>query len=409
MQIAQPLIPAPEGSILEVTARALNQGQLATFPLRSQIRLGSAMVIPVAVDNGNDAFKGATLSPTAGDTNRSVLTTTRTPTAFVSAEEIQGKQETTYCCDGVSFWTGETALAHGGDSLRIGPTNQRLSDQRQIWFLGACIVELLRAAGYAPGQHAIALTLAIPNTEFEIVPDEKTGKERLTAAPKTREAIAKYLKEKIWTIIRSDDRRTPETWTVRVVTVLPQAQTAGTITAMTLTPLGKKAIDLEGVRVIDIGGGDLHDTEYLFGAGGGPAQMINRRVGDGTIRIARVLRSDPKLRKDIRNDVEAQHVLITEQVLRSGRRVNVTSDVLRVVASSGQSIVADVIGILRSSRLFTGITGGGVLRLDGQLTEVLDQEEKVAGQDYVLVGGPLASTLNVIGCLFGLIFRSTGK
>ena len=135
MQIAQPLIPAPEGSILEVTARALNQGQLATFPLRSQIRLGSAMVIPVAVDNGNDAFKGATLSPTAGDTNRSVLTTTRTPTAFVSAEEIQGKQETTYCCDGVSFWTGETALAHGGDSLRIGPTNQRLSDQRQIWFL----------------------------------------------------------------------------------------------------------------------------------------------------------------------------------------------------------------------------------------------------------------------------------
>ena len=413
MQIVQPIIPAPEGSILDVTARAWSQGQRAIFPISPTMpaRAGAESVIPVAGDNGNDAFKGATLSPDPDapeGATRARLTTVRIPAAFGIAEDIQGKQEVTYHCDGVTFWIGEIALAHSGDSLRIGPTNHRLNDERQLWFLGACFVELLRAATYAPGVHRVALSLAIPNTEFEIIPDERTGKERLTATPKTREAIARHLKGKVWTITRTDNQRTPETWTISVTTVLPHAQTSGTIMALTLTPNGKKAIDLDGLRAIDIGGGDLHDSEFYFGRHG-PAQMLNRRIGDGTVRIARVLRADPLLRKDIRNDVEAQNVLITERVMRAGRWVSVTEDVRRVVASSGQSIVADVIGILRGSRLFTVITGGGVLRLNGQLTEVLYQEEKVAGDDYVLVDGPLASLLNVIGCLFGMVFRSNGN
>jgi hypothetical protein len=36
-------------------------------------------------------------------------------------------------------------------------------------------VELLRAAGYPPGEHQIALTLAVPNTEIVIERDEHTS------------------------------------------------------------------------------------------------------------------------------------------------------------------------------------------------------------------------------------------
>ena len=43
------------------------------------------------------------------------------------------------------------------------------------------------------------------------------------------------------------------------------------------------------------------------------------------------------------------------------------------------------------------------------LTAVLAHEAKEPGRDYLLVDGPLASNLNAIGALFGLIFRAAGK
>jgi hypothetical protein len=39
----------------------------------------------------------------------------------------------------------------------------------------------------------------------------------------------------------------------------------------------------------------------------------------------------------------------------------------------------------------------------------LAHQEKQSGQDYLLVDGPLASLLNVIGALFGIIFKAAGK
>jgi hypothetical protein len=268
----QPSLPAPAGSILDLVARAWAASQTAAFMVRPTVRIGSATLVPVAIDNGNDALKGAVLrrdpAVSDGEGLRSLLTTLRVPTAFALGQMIQGRQEVTYSCDGVSFWAGEVALAHGGDALRLGPTIQRLDDERQRWFIGAGIVELLRAAGYAPGEYAIALTLAVPNTEIVIERDEK-GVEQLTLDSRTRESLARHLKGKIWAISRSDDEQQPETWVIKVATVLPQAQSAGTVVALTRTPNGKVASDIAGLRVIDIGGGDLHVCEVLFS----PAQM----------------------------------------------------------------------------------------------------------------------------------------
>src|SRR5690606_29974165 len=108
------------------------------FAVRPTVRIGSATLIPVAIDNGNDALKGATLRASApianGGAVPSQLATLRVPTAFALAQTIQGRQEVTYTCDGVSFCTGATALQPAGDALRLGPTIHRLGDERQRWF-----------------------------------------------------------------------------------------------------------------------------------------------------------------------------------------------------------------------------------------------------------------------------------
>lgn len=86
---------APTGSILDLVARALAAGQPAALAVRPTIRIGSATLIPVAIDNGNDALKGATLrldsAPVTGTAPSALLTTIRVPTAFAIAEQIQGR------------------------------------------------------------------------------------------------------------------------------------------------------------------------------------------------------------------------------------------------------------------------------------------------------------------------------
>ncbi len=404
----QPTLPAPAGSILDLVARAWAADQPAVFPVRPTVRLGSATLIPVAIDNGNDALKGAVLrrdpALSEGEGIGAELTTVRIPTAFGLAQTIQGRQEVTYSCDGVAFWTGETALSHAGDALRLGPTIQRLDDERQRWFIGAGIVELLRSAGYPPGEHQIALTLAVPNTEIVIERDAK-GLEQLTLDGRTRESLVRHFKGKTWTFSRTDDEQRPENWMIKVASVLPQAQTTGTVIALTRSPNGKAVIDIGGIRVIDIGGGDLHVCEVQFS----PAQMINRRSGDGTIRIARALRTDRAFAGVIRNDVEAQQALVRQTITRASRRVSIAAEVQQVVASKGNAMVADVLGEIRDSMQFVAITGGGVLLLRPLLADVLDYEAKEPGRDYLLIDGPLASMLNAIGVLFGLLFRAAGK
>lgn len=57
----QPILPAPDGSILDLVARAWARGESAAFAVRPTVRIGSATLLPVAIDNGNDALKGAVL------------------------------------------------------------------------------------------------------------------------------------------------------------------------------------------------------------------------------------------------------------------------------------------------------------------------------------------------------------
>jgi hypothetical protein len=320
------------------------------------------------------------------------------PAIFREARTIQGQQETSYEIDGQRFWVGEAAFRESGDALPLGPTATRLADERQRWFIFAGLAELLRTAGYAPGVHQVMLTLAVPNTEI-VIALGPAGEETLATEERTRTAIAAHLKDQTVTVTRRGEDGSVETWTVRIAGVFPQAQTIGTFHAITKGPKGAVLMDLNGMTLIDIGGGDLHETEVALRP---RYRLAVNRPGEGTIRIARALRE--KYHKVLLNDAMAQHALITQKIEISSRDVDIRAEVEQLIAAKGQGIIADVIGALRNARKFTAITGGGVIPLNGRLSTVLALEEKEPGRDYILLRGELAVTLNAIGTLFGLYF-----
>ena len=131
------------------------------FGLTSQITIQEERVVCLGLDNGNDAAK-LTLLNRDGQ-----LVSLRIPTAYSAARIFQGGSgEVTYHLDGLpDFWIGEPAIRNDGRALPIGPTAQRLPDPRQHSFLGACMVEALIAAGYAPDAYVLAVGFAIPNSE----------------------------------------------------------------------------------------------------------------------------------------------------------------------------------------------------------------------------------------------------
>jgi hypothetical protein len=152
-------------SILEMLVNAAQQHTPVNFAQRGTIRQGKADLLVVGLDNGNDALKGAVI------TEEGCLVTARIPTAIREALVVRGgKQEVTYTIGETTFWIGDTALDHDGDGLFIGPTYQRIIDPRMRLFLAASLVELLVAAGYAPGSYSLAIGFAIPNDEIVPIP-----------------------------------------------------------------------------------------------------------------------------------------------------------------------------------------------------------------------------------------------
>lgn len=119
----------------------------------------------VAVDHGNDAFKGAMLHR-----NQPRLCTRRIVTAYAPAQQLgAGDGITTWQVnDAEPFWIGEEALqATRAESLPIGMTHDRLPDERARRSLFVCLVELLLEAGYEASEEGydLYLSFGIPNEE----------------------------------------------------------------------------------------------------------------------------------------------------------------------------------------------------------------------------------------------------
>jgi hypothetical protein len=387
-------ISHPE-TILDHLIAAEERRDHLRFGITSQVTLKDTTALAIGLDNGNDALKLGVFSD-AGD-----LVTVRIPMAYAPAEAIQGgESELTYRMGRAAFWIGETALRHDGGDIPAGPASARVVDTRWARVVAASLVELLITAGFAPGVYTLLLGFAIPNNE--IVKQRDTSK--LGVSDTTADVLKKHVRGQTWTIARTDPKGVTTEWTLQVANVLPQAQSLGTYTVWSKAPTGKTVKAVDGVVVLDIGGGDLQRTEITLD----PYQMITRRLGDGTIAIANTLITQfPNL--DELNPVAAQQALITRKLMIAGVYRDVSDQVEEAIASDGQNLIGKIVPSLRQSRRFVIVTGGGVILLDRLLKERIAATGKQAGTDYAIINHGLASIVNAVGALFAALFGAQSQ
>ncbi len=246
------------------------------FGLSSRVTIRGEACIAIGLDNGNDAAKITLLN----DAGKAV--TIRIPTAHRLAKAFQGGQgEVTYQLgDDVGFWIGEAAIRNEGRALRVGSTATRITDTRHIGFLAGCLVEALIAAGFVPGAYTLALGFAVPNSE---IVKESPDSEKLVVADETKGALRNYVQGKAWQITPTDERGKRTTWQLSVRHLVPQAQRVGTFVAWAKAPNGRTVTDYDALTIVDIGGGDLQQTDSMLKP---TYRMASERRGDGTIDIA---------------------------------------------------------------------------------------------------------------------------
>jgi hypothetical protein len=348
----------------------------------------------VSVDNGNDAFKGAMFHA-----HLPFLRTRRIITAYAPAEVLRsGEGITTWQVDGSEpFWIGEDALlTTRAESLPIGMTEERVPDERYQHFLFACLVELLREAGYETparewqGDYDLYLSFGLPNEEIT-----RSGvKDTVNHALQQIFNVSHIVR-------RTDEQGQVTLWKLRLVEVNPYPQTFGSFLTWYYT-LDGAAIETDIVKhvTMDIGGGQLHTCTVTIEhqtEGRPRLRMQAALLDEGTITIARAVREQLRAQHSgLRlSDAEAQQVLISGAVTIGGRRTNIRHLVSEVLHARSQKLLTHMRHLLQEDQTFLMFTGGGSILLEQSLHTLVSA--KRSDQSFLFVPKHLSSVLNAIG------------
>jgi hypothetical protein len=319
-----------------------------------------------SVDNGNDAFKGAMLHA-----HTPFLRTRRIVTAYAPASILRaGEGITTWQVDDSEpFWIGEDALLTAkAEGLPIGTTEERLPDERYRNFLFACLVELLRDAGYeTPSrdrqkEHDLYLSFGIPNEEVT-----RSGvKDTVVRA-------LQYIFNTSHVVRRTDEQGQMTTWKLRLVELSPYPQTFGSFLTWYYTPAGA-AIETDIVKhvTMDIGGGQFHTCTVSIDhqtEGRPRLRMEAALLDEGTIAIARAVREHLRAQySGLRlSDAEAQQVLASGYVTIGGRRTKIHTLVSDIMSARSQKLLTHMRHLLQEDQTFLMFTGGGSILLEKSL------------------------------------------
>jgi len=354
-----------------------------------------------AIDNGNDAIKGA-----MPDKQNPTLTTVRIPTAYAPARELRGVDRvlTWQVNDSERFWIGEDALeTQKAESLPVGFTHERLPDLRYQRYLIAALVELLIAAGYGQrgsdgalmgewqGEHDLYLSLGLP--------PEEVGREGPTLL--VQQAL-RLIFNTSFQVRRSDEQGRLTTWTIRFVEITPYAQSFASFAAWYYTVDGTPIrTNIMKYVTLDIGGGQFHACEVdLVRRAGLPRprlRMSASQIGDGTIVIARGVSEAIRARYyNIRlSDAEAQRVLISGMLPVGGRETPVDEILQRVISSRAENLRSVMLPFLQEGKSFLLFTGGGSILLAETLHQIVSAHRRE--DDYLFVPPHLSCVLNAIG------------
>jgi len=353
-----------------------------------------------AVDNGNDAFKGAMLhakTPT--------MTTKRIITAYTPARKLRGGEGvvTWQVNDSEEFWVGEDAVeSKKVENLPIGFTAERLHDERYQSYLAACLVELLIEAGY--GQRGTdGCVLGGWQGEYNLYTSFGIPNEEMTLAGPTKEAsqALRLVFNVPFSVTRTDERGQQTEWVVRLVEINPYPQSFASFATWYYTVDGTP-VDTRIVKhvTIDIGGGQTHSCEVDLIHRQDAAvklRMEAKLLGEGTISIARPMKDAIRgIYKGVRlSDPAAQYALMTRQVAVAGTLTDIDTLVADIIAARSKQLLSPVMEYIQEGQNFLMFTGGGSILLQQQLREMV-APTRSEGQ-YLFIAPKLAPVLNAIG------------
>lgn len=253
-----------------------------TYQLLNQKKTAYEQVEPVSVDQGNGLIK------LAGQTLDHHLTSIAIPSRIEVVEDqvlhgTKGRSMwrvgTPDALDPMRLRIGDDATGRKARGFAVGKTSERFEDPMYAHLLKIAIVQLLKALGHAPGEHTLALGLAIRIPEIAV---DEAGKQ--TVDPQVTKAIRQHLKGTF--TVEETRGGTPVLWTIHAARVFPTIQTVGSYFLWNFNLLCEPAQStFRAVRVLDLGTGDLGEA-VARQKPGQPLVIEGHVISEGAIGFA---------------------------------------------------------------------------------------------------------------------------
>lgn len=253
-----------------------------TYRLLNQQKTAHEMLEPISIDQGNGFFK------LAGQSLDHRLESIVIPSRIEVVEDqvLHGaKKRSTWRTgtpDGIvplRVRVGDDAEGKKARGFAVGKTSERFEDAMYAMTIKIAVVQLLKKLGHQPGEHhlAVGLALRIP----EISTDEN-GKQSVD--PAVTKAIRQHIKGTF--VVEETVGHERQVWTITVARVFPTTQTIGSYFLWNFNLLCEPAQStFRIVRVLDAGTGDLGEAVARQRAGR-PLVIEGHVVSEGAIQFA---------------------------------------------------------------------------------------------------------------------------
>ncbi len=252
-----------------------------SYRLLNQKRTDYETLEPISIDQGNGFFK---LAGQALDHHmESIVIPSRVE--VVEDQVLHGARKRSTWRVGtpegivpMRVRVGEDADGKKARGFAVGKTSERFEDPMYAMTLKIAVVQLLKALGHQPGEHqlAVGLALRIP----EIATDEN-GKQIVDADVKR---AVRQLKGTF--VVEETVGSQRHVWTITVARVFPTTQTIGSYFLWNFNLLCEPAQDkFRVIRVLDAGTGDLGEA-VARQRPGKPLVIEGHVVSEGAVQFA---------------------------------------------------------------------------------------------------------------------------
>lgn len=253
-----------------------------SYRLLNQKKTNYEQLEPIAIDQGNGFFKLA--GQTLDHRLESIVIPSRVE--VVEDQVLHGtKKRSTWRVgtpEGIvpmRVRVGEDAEGKKARGFAVGKTSERFEDPMYAMTLKIAVVQILKALGHRPGEHHLAVGLALRIPEIAV---DESGKQIVD--PDVAKVIRQHIKGTF--VVEESLGDQCHIWTITVARVFPTTQTIGSYFLWNFNLLCEPAQEkFRVVRVLDVGTGDLGEA-LARQRPGLPLVIEGHVVNEGAIQFA---------------------------------------------------------------------------------------------------------------------------